>query len=583
MSATAFRVDVSLVSLVSLVSRHPLPGRVCAFVLMFGCAAACGDDGAPSAAKNDEKNTDQSGVENAGAAGEASPAVSGLLIKLKDGDLQGDMAGSARRFLKIPFAKPPLGPLRWKAPVRNDPWQGIRHESELALGCAQLADQGAPPSNNEDCLYLNVWSPEPAPDKAPVMVWIHGGGNFSGGAGIPIPNTQQRWYDGQVFAERHGIVLVTIQYRLGPLGFLAHPGLADEGQPIGNQGLQDQRFALQWVHDNIAKFGGDPGKVTLFGESAGSADVCYHVASPGSRGLFQRAISESGGCTIRSVGPERLIKDAAAPMVAYAEAVGCKAGKDQLSCLRAASVEDLLANGMQPMPGAGEVMGGAKWSFAAVLDGPDGFLPDNLQALFDRGDIADVPYLLGSNNDEGATFVIRATPLMSQDEYMDDLKKRFGAKASSVAEVYPPSAFGGDFNLARSRVIGDSGVVCSTHDTARRAAKAGRKVFMYNFNVPWALAPDLLHAGHGGEISHVFGTPYLPKPDADSERVAEGMNAYWARFAATGDPNFQAAPAQWPEFKPDADKRLQLDPNWQVLENFRTQECAFWRQFNGAE
>jgi para-nitrobenzyl esterase len=564
-------------------ARRALVGRACALLLLLGSSTACGDDDAASPKPGDDHKGDAAVADDRDAAVVTGPAVDGLLIKLKDGELQGDMAGGARRFLKIPFAKPPLGPLRWKAPVRNDPWQGVRHETEFALGCAQLADQGAPASANEDCLYLNVWSPEPAPDKAPVMVWIHGGGNFSGGAGIPIPTTQQLWYDGRVFAERHGIVLVTIQYRLGPLGFLAHPALADEGQPVGNQGLLDQRFALQWVRDNIAKFGGDPGKVTLFGESAGSADVCYHVASPGSRGLFHRAISQSGGCTIRSVGPERLIKDAAAQMTAFAEAAGCKAGKDQLSCLRDVPVEDLLANSMQPMPGAGEVSGGAKWSFAAVLDGPKGFLPDNLQALFDRGDIADVPYLLGSNNDEGATFVLRATPLTSQDEYMADLKERYGDAAPSVANAYPPSAFAGDYNLARARVIGDSGVVCSTHDTARRAAKAGRKVFMYNFNVPWAIAPDALHAGHAGEISHVFGTPYLAKPDPDSEQVAAGMNAYWARFAATGDPNASDAPAVWPQFKPDADKRLQLDPSWKVVDNFRTEECAFWRKYNGAE
>jgi para-nitrobenzyl esterase len=556
----------------------------CALVLILGCSVACGGDDAPAQPMTQpDASTADSGAGADASQADSGRAVDGLLVKLKDGEVQGDMDGAARLFRKIPFAKPPLGPLRWKAPVPNDAWQGVRHETEFAQGCAQLADQGAPASPNEDCLYLNVWSPEPAPDKAPVMLWIHGGGNFSGGAGIPIPTTNQLWYDGHVFAERHGIVLVTIQYRLGPLGFFAHPALADESQPVGNQGLLDQRLALQWVRDNIAKFGGDPGKVTIFGESAGSADVCYHMASPGSRGLFHRAISESGGCTIRSVGPERAIQDIGAQMVAYAEAVGCKAGKDQLGCLRAAPIEDLLANGMQPMPGAGEVSGGAKWSFAAVLDGPKGFLPDTLQALFDRGEIADVPYLLGSNNDEGATFVIRATPLMNQDEYMADLTQRYGDAAASVAEAYPPSAFDGNFNLARARVIGDSGVVCSTHDTARRAAKAGRKVFMYNFNVPWSIAPDALHAGHAGEISHVFGTPWLPMPDAASERVGEGMNAYWARFAATGDPNGSGAPAQWPQFKVDDDKRLQLDADWKVVENFRNAECAFWRKYNGAE
>jgi para-nitrobenzyl esterase len=509
-------------------------------------------------------------------------AVDDLLVDLNDGKVQGDMAGDARRFLKIPFAKPPLGDLRWKAPVPPGPWAAVLHETDFAEGCPQLMDQGSPASANEDCLYLNVWSPKPAPDHAPVMVWIHGGGNFSGGAGIPIPTTtKQLWYDGQFFASRHGIVVVTIQYRLGPFGFFAHPALAGEGQPVGNQGLYDQRLALRWVHDNIAKFGGDPGNVTIFGESAGSADVCYHVASPGSRGLFHRAISESGGCTMRGIAPEMPIASVGPQMAAYGVAVGCPAGNDQLPCLRQASVDTLLANAQQPAPGAGEIRM-ANWSFAVVLEGANGFLPDTPQALFDRGEIADVPYLLGTNNDEGTTFVFRATPLMTEADYMADLQARFGTAAQAVAALYPSSKFGGDLNAARARVVGDSGVVCSTHDTARRAAKAGRKVFMYNFNVSWALAPSILLAGHASEISHVFGSPYMPSPDPASQSVSDAMNGYWSHFAAAGDPNGAGSPAQWPEFHPDADKRLQLDPSWQVIDNFRTEECAFWRMYYGA-
>ena len=549
-------------------SRFAPYGAVCALVLMLGAVTACASDdgGLPSDAN-----------------GEDSGAVDGLVVELDDGVVQGDMAGDARRFLRIPFAKPPLGELRWKAPMPNDPWTGVRHETAFVDSCPQLADQGAPASNNEDCLYLNVWSPEPAPDRAPVMVWIHGGGNFSGGAGIPIPATQDTlWYDGQFFASRQGVVLVTINYRLGPFGFFAHPALASEDGPVGNQGLLDQRRALEWVRDNIAKFGGDPNNVTIFGESAGSADVCYHVASPGSRGLFHRAIGQSGGCTIRSVGAEQATSVVGAQMVAYGEAVGCSAGEDQLTCLRSASVEDLLANANQPAPGAGEIRE-SEWSFAAVLDGPDGFLPDSLRALFDRGEIANVPYLLGSNNDEGTTFVFRATPLTTEAEYLADLTARYGDAAAAIAALYPPSDFGGDFNAARARVVGDSGVVCSTHDTARRAAAAGLKVFMYNFNVRWSLLPDTLLAGHAAEISHVFGSPWLPTPDPESETVARAMNTYWARFAAAEDPNGSDAPAQWPEFSQDDDKRLQLDPNWEVLDDFRTEECAFWRQYHGAE
>ena len=150
-----------------------------------------------------------------------------------------------------------------------------------------MSSQG-PLSTNEDCLYLNVWAPEPAPAKAPVdRCWFHGGGNFAGSAADKVPTTSQLWYDGKLFASKHGVVVVTANYRLGPFGFFAHPGLAGEHSPLGNQGLLDQRMVMQWVHDNVAAFGGDPSNVTIFGESAGSLDVCYHVASPGDTGLFR--------------------------------------------------------------------------------------------------------------------------------------------------------------------------------------------------------------------------------------------------------------------------------------------------------
>jgi para-nitrobenzyl esterase len=282
------------------------------------------------------------------------------------------------------------------------------------------------------------------------------------------------------------------------------------------------------------------------------------------------------------VGPEQNLTAIGAQMVAYAKAVGCPEGADQLSCLRDKPIKDLLANAMQPMPGAGGGFGG-QWSFAAVLDGSEGFLPAPPKDLFDQGKIAQVPYLLGANHDEGTTFVIRATPLGTEAEYLADLKTRFGDAAAEIAQLYPPSDFGGSFNAARARVIGDSGVVCSTHDTARRAAKAGLKVFMYNFNMPWSLSPLGLMAGHAAEISHVFGTPFLPSPDADSEKVADVMNRYWAQFAKSGDPNASDLPTVWPAFSAEADKRIQFEPTFKVLDNFRTKECAFWRKYHKVE
>jgi para-nitrobenzyl esterase len=235
------------------------------------------------------------------------------------------------------------------------------------------------------------------------------------------------------------------------------------------------------------------------------------------------------------------------------------------------------------MPGAGETRAGDTWSFAAVIDGPGGTLPDDLRALFDRGDIAQVPYVLGSNHDEGTTFVWRAASITTEQEYLADLEQRFGDAAAEVAALYPASDFGGSYDDARARVVGDASLVCGTHDTARRAARAGLDVFMYDFEFPWSLLPTVLKAGHAAEISHAFGVPYLPVPDPESEALAQDMNTYWARFAATGDPSFPGAPQDWPRFDPNADERLHITPQWAVLRDFRAAECAFWRAYNDAE
>lgn len=514
-----------------------------------------------------------------------------LLVKLDDGTVQGEMAGESRLFLKIPYAKPPVGDLRWKAPEPNEPWAPlVRHETEFADNCPQLEDQGSPGSTNEDCLYVNVWSPEPPPEKAPVMVWIHGGGNFSGGAGIPIPMiSRDLWYDGQYFASNNGVVVVTFNYRLGPMGFMAHPDLEAEDSPLGNQGLLDQRRVLEWVQDNIEQFGGDPDNVTLFGESAGSADVCYHVTSPGSRGLFHRAVSQSGGCTLPGERSPRFAGDVASGMTAFGEAVGCEDTENQLDCMRDVPIEVILEHSNQPSPGDGDTsFSEGDWSFRVVIDGDGGVLPDEPRAMFKRGDIAKVPYLLGANNDEGTTFVWRATRLWTDEAYMADLRARFGDFADEVYAMYPPSDFGGNYNRARENVITDSDMLTSTHDTARLASDAGLDVFMYNFNVPWSLLPTVMKAAHASEISHVFGKPYV-RPfqnneiTEESQKVADAMNTYWASFARNGNPNFEGSPALWPRFLTEMDKRLQLDSNWEILTNYKARKCAFWREYYDVE
>ena len=267
-------------------------------LVMWSCIAAlaaCGDNLGRGAAGSDAGRPDASPID-------AVVVDDHTHVRISSGELHGSIVGASRQFLGIPYAKPPIGALRWKAPQPAESWTTPREATVFGKRCAQLADptlQSAA-SNDEDCLYLNVWTPNPVPTVAlPVMIWIHGGGNVNGSTAEPVPFVRTGvFYSGEHLAGEHGVVVVSMNYRLGLFGFFAHPDLAAEGS-AGNQGLLDQRMAMQWVHDNIAAFGGDPAQVTIFGESAGSQDVCFHVASPGSAPLFHRAIGESGGCTTR--------------------------------------------------------------------------------------------------------------------------------------------------------------------------------------------------------------------------------------------------------------------------------------------
>jgi para-nitrobenzyl esterase len=520
---------------------------------------------------------------NRGESTQSTPdAGNDLMITLSDGVVQGDLVSGShvRRFLKIPYAKPPVGPLRWKAPQRNDSWTTPRHETSFASPCAQSPNQQNAGSTSEDCLYVNVWAPQPAPSNAAVMVWFYGGANIMGATSDDVPTTQQLWYDGQFFAARHNIVLVTVGYRVGVMGFFAHPALAAEQSPLGNQGLLDQRAALQWVQRNISAFGGDANNVTIFGESAGAIDVCYHLASPGDKGLFAKAISESTGCTSTTVGGVKVPTAAgvAPDLDAFTKTVGCDTAADPLACLRGQSASSLLAASPQLSEGTSSLT--PSFTFGVVVDGPGGFLPDQPRTLYDSGQIAHVPYLLGSNNDEGMLFILTASIPSSDASYATEIQNRFGSFAPQVLAEYPASKFNGDYRLALGRVVGDVALVCGTLDTARRAAKAGLPVFMYNFDMPWQIASTILLASHASEISHVFGDPV--HPSSGDTAVSEAMNAFWAHFAQTGDPNFSGAAATWPPFGPDAngnDKRLQLDTGFEEISNFRKEECAVWGQY----
>jgi para-nitrobenzyl esterase len=484
--------------------------------------------------------------------------------------VQGEIDGGTRRFLGIPFAAPPVGELRWRPPAPPIPWEGVREAKQFGGRCAQTGSILTLPSEEEDCLYLNVWTPEPAPARRlPVMVWFHYGGNQTGWAGDPFPG-----YNGRVLAETRNVIVVTINDRLGVFGFFAHSSLAaeDPAYPYaGNQGLLDQRAALEWVRRNITAFGGDPNNVTIFGQSGGGFDVSLHVVSHGGRGLFHRAIAESpvaltghgrrivpaggpgagviGACTNRL----RTAAEAESNAAQLIAAVGCAVADDTLACLRQVPVADLLR--------------AAGTDFVPIVDG--NVLPDQPRALFNSGNFAKVPYILGATADEGTFFFLGVPPVTTQDEYLTALRELYGDLADEVAAIYPPEGFASPQD-ALARAYGDSALVCSTEDNARRAAASSADVWIYNFARPTLLG----RAAHGGEIAYVFGS-VLFLPTAIDEAIALAMQGYWTRFARTGDPNGEGA-LLWPRYDDASDQHLNFDAETTVITGFRRSECEFW-------
>ncbi|HEU0036158.1 MAG TPA: carboxylesterase/lipase family protein [Kofleriaceae bacterium] len=497
-----------------------------------------------------------------------------LDVELDTGVVRGSDDGQGvRSWLGIPYAAPPIDELRWRPPSPAASWDGARDATKLGAKCPQNTVI-TPGGGAEDCLYLNVWTPSPAPHDAPVMVWIHGGAFVFGSGG-------DAFYAGSELARLRGVVVVTINYRLGGLGFLAHPALAgeDPARPSsGNYGLLDQLAALAWVHRNIAAFGGDPARVTLFGESAGGFSTCVHYASAETAELFQSAVVESGACS--SAGLEQTREQAEADGLALGDKLGCPGtGADALACLRGKSdLEILDATALPPvtqqLPGGffyGEVPGNTLPNLDGVV------LPASIEARLAGGAYPPRPLVIGTNRDEGTLFhsTILSNPIADETEYRAALARRFGATtADAIVSRYPVSAFG-SANAALAEVSGDAFFVCP----ARRNARAVSQVAtVYRYSFERALEQPLiadLGVFHSGEIPFVFGLDDFPLGKLGSGApLADAVQGYWTRFAATGDPNGADAPA-WPRY--DAtDPLLVLDLPIAARPDAKAAQCDFW-------
>jgi para-nitrobenzyl esterase len=463
------------------------------------------------------------------------------VVEAPAGVVRGETADGVNAFRGVPYALPPTGWRRWRPPAEAPRWRGTRDATRFGPACHQPTARGTSiyaaaeaPTMSEDCLSLNVWAPEGA-RGAPVFVWIHGGALTTGAS-------SEGMYDGARMAASQGMVVVSINYRLGVLGYLAHPELSAESRQhvSGNYGLMDQIAALRWIETNIAAFGGDPGNVTIAGESAGALSVIYLMASPKAHGLFDRAIAQSAYMISTPELRSRRYGDPPA------EAVGVwlqtQLGLSNLADLRAMDAQALTTTSLQK--------GYMPWG---TIDGE--ILPEQLVEIFDRKAQAAVPLLVGFNEGEIRSLRALAPPAPADAAaYEEAVRTRYGDLAEAFLALYPSSDIPASI-LAAPR---DALYGWTAERLARRQTALGQPAFLYFFNHGYPAADEAdLHAFHASEIPYVFGTadrapPRWPAvPDTPLEhRLSGAMMAYWASFARDGVPSAPGQPV-WPAYGGD--------------------------------
>lgn len=503
-----------------------------------------------------------------GGTGGTGGSSNACVETLTQGAISGKAVAATCEYLGVPYAAPPVGALRFMPPEPASAWSGVLNATSFKPWCIQSAPPPLGYVQSEDCLYLNVYTPKAAPTKPlPVMVFIHGGG-FKAGAGSI--------YDAQSLSERGPAVVVTINYRLGPLGYLALPELDAQrpNTPSGSDGIRDQQLALAWVKNNAEKFHGDPANVTVFGESAGSHSTCIHLVSPKSQGLAQRYIMESGFlCTV----PEAVLTQQQAYSVGSAFAqTFCPSG-DVVACLRKADPVALSA--YVPKTPTNQL----GIDFIPIVDGPGGVLPEHPQKLIEDGQYnRDAAIIAGTNKYEWGLFdspLYTPTTVTALNQAID---KTFGCAtatgpctsiAPEVKALYP-AANDAEAQRVFDTLMTDYLMRCRTRDLARATAPQGSRFFLYSY--------DVGRAYHADELLGLFKVDVIasgllslgatiPSPDFQAT-----MQGYWTRFAATGDPNGGSAPA-WPRYDLASEPHLALmDPTPAAGANLQKAQCEFW-------
>ncbi len=495
----------------------------------------------------------------AGGASAAPVPGTGLVVATDDGSVRGMAAGTSDEFLGIPYAAPPVGALRWRPPHPAARWKGVRDATKFAPHCAQPPTPFGVGSTSEDCLYLNVFTPAGRTGGArhlPVMVWLHGGALVVGESDDynPAPLV------------RHGVIVVTVNYRLGILGFLAHPALASHpGGPSGNYGLMDQQAALRWVQRSIAQFGGNPRNVTLSGESSGGLSVLSQLASPGAGGLFSGAIAQSGTYNLTQTP----LATAEASGEALATQMGC--ASQTAACLRSLPVTTILDH-----------------------TSPSGYRPDidgnvltqSIGTALASGQFNRVPVISGTNHDEWRLFVAEGAPVTAAN-YQAMITSTLGvpaAAAAAIAAAYPLSAYPSP-SVALGAVGTDAIFACPALMADESLSKYV-PTYAYEFNdenAPERYLPPVSFpygAAHESEVQYLFDVSNTPFPgglSAPQQQLAASMQRYWTHFAKHGFPSSFTEPA-WPQFDGTGQQMLSLlPPQPRARTNFAAEHnCAFW-------
>ena len=496
------------------------------------------------------------------------------------GDVQGIDRGGSCAFLGIPFAAPPTDSRRWERPQPAQPWGPLTLNATVAPPlCAQLNVATALPSGSENCLQLNVWTPNPLPTSgASVIVWFHPGSFVNASANFAPQN-------GEKLATLTGAIVVAPNYRLGPFGYLRHAALAGEDSAAGNYGFLDQRAALVWVRDHIGAFGGDPGNVTIAGQSAGAHSVSLHLVSPGSHGLFHRAIMQSGFATYQW----RTATEAESQGEELAATLACTDSDAalRLACLRSKTRDQILLADPPALFEQFSETGRAQWT--PVVDGFE--IPDQPRFLYEQGAFNHVPILLGATRDEGWTFVQRSFPAgLTTEQYEAAIATEYGIDAPAILAKYHV----GDFASPRdalARIVGDVEYTCEARRLARLVERTRTPVFLYSFD--YEVDPVVLdRVVHGLDVNFVFGNNFSPPLfvsyalNLTDRALSQTIAGYWSRFAGTGNPNTDdPAVVHWPAFtRPNGagrgvDKHLLFDVSIHEGPRLREAQCDFWEPY----